>query len=182
MVFNATFNNISVISWQSCLLSEKTGVLEETHRPVASHWQTLSQLWCLTPLSTIFHLYRGSQFYWWRKPEYPEKTTDLSQVTDKHYHSYQTLEFKTFIYVFLTIFRIHFRTYSQIPIHVGGGDRDGINAKQSNNINSLDVVFQLIIYQLLKYLLLFNIIKNIKKRPKKKIKKNQHLIIWNGAF
>ena len=42
MVFNATFNNISVISWH-----------------------------------TVF---------WWRKPENSEKTTDLSQVTDKLYH------------------------------------------------------------------------------------------------
>jgi hypothetical protein len=47
MVFNDTFNNISVLFWQSVLLVEET-------------------------------------FYWWRKPDYPEKTTDQSQVTDKH--------------------------------------------------------------------------------------------------
>jgi len=45
MMFNATFNNISVISWRS--------------------------------------------IYWWRKPEYSEKTIDLSQVTDKVNNIYE---------------------------------------------------------------------------------------------
>jgi hypothetical protein len=36
IVFNATFNNISVISWLSVLLVEETGVPRENHRPVAS--------------------------------------------------------------------------------------------------------------------------------------------------
>ena len=42
MVFNATFNNITAISWQSVLLVEETGVTGENHRPAASHLQNLS--------------------------------------------------------------------------------------------------------------------------------------------
>ena len=42
MVFNATFNNISAISWWSILLVEETGVPGENHRHVASHRQILS--------------------------------------------------------------------------------------------------------------------------------------------
>ena len=37
MVLDATFNNISVISWRSVLLVEETGVPGENHRPAASH-------------------------------------------------------------------------------------------------------------------------------------------------
>ena len=42
MVFNATFNKISAISRQSVVLVEETGVPGENHRPVVSHWQTVS--------------------------------------------------------------------------------------------------------------------------------------------
>jgi hypothetical protein len=38
MVFNANFNNTSVISWRSVLLVEE---IEENHRPVVSQSQTL---------------------------------------------------------------------------------------------------------------------------------------------
>jgi hypothetical protein len=41
MVFNATFNNISVILWQSVLLVEETGVPRENHKPAAGHQQGL---------------------------------------------------------------------------------------------------------------------------------------------
>ena len=36
MVFDATFNNISAISWRPVLLVEETGVAGENHQPVCN--------------------------------------------------------------------------------------------------------------------------------------------------
>ena len=40
VVFNATFNTISVISWRSVLLVEETRGPWKNHRPATSHCQT----------------------------------------------------------------------------------------------------------------------------------------------
>jgi len=42
MKFNATFKNISAISWRSVLLVKETGVPREDHWHAARHWHTLS--------------------------------------------------------------------------------------------------------------------------------------------
>ena len=54
--------------------------------PQYNLWIWIDGWRCLTSFSKVFQLYGDGQFYWWRKPEYPEKSIDLSQVIDKLYH------------------------------------------------------------------------------------------------
>jgi hypothetical protein len=63
MMFNANFNNISAISWQSVLLMEETRVPVENHWPAASHWQTMN-------IEVVKPLYKG---YWRETKNVPWK-------------------------------------------------------------------------------------------------------------
>ena len=78
------------------------------------------RLWCLI----IVQLYRGERLFWWRKLEYPDRTTDLPQVTDKFYHimlhrvhliKLRTISILISLYiVFNIIFSSHGAQYFQI--------------------------------------------------------------------
>ena len=63
------------------------GELKSHHRSHASDFMFL----CFMVFKATFNnisviLWRSVLIYWWRKPEYREKSTDLSQVIDKLYH------------------------------------------------------------------------------------------------
>ena len=83
----------------------------KTHQPCVLRHQVsnvkVNKTWHLTPLSPLFQLYHGGQFYWWWNPEYQRKTTDLPQITDKHHH--------------IMLYRVHL-AMSWIPTHNIGGE------------------------------------------------------------
>jgi hypothetical protein len=56
MVFNATSNNMSAISWRSVLLVDETRVPGENHRPATDHWQ----IWSHNVVSSSSHHERDS--------------------------------------------------------------------------------------------------------------------------
>jgi len=78
MAFNATFNNISVISLRLVLLVEETEYPEKT----TDLSQVTDKLYLEYPEKTTDLSQVTDKLY----QEYLEKTTDLSQVTDKLYH------------------------------------------------------------------------------------------------
>ena len=73
-------NCYKIISKQKLVLIQK---IEKNINVQTCQWIWGLGLWCLTTLSTISQLYCDGQFYWWWKPEYLKKNTNLSKFTDK---------------------------------------------------------------------------------------------------
>ena len=74
-VFNATFNNISAIAWQSVLLVEETGIPWENPWPAASHWQTLSH----NVVSSFEHI--KTILFWYFNTYPPPSLTLTREIT-----------------------------------------------------------------------------------------------------
>jgi hypothetical protein len=93
-VLNATFNNISVISWRSVLLVEETGEPGENHLPTASHCQALSHnvVSSSTRLSGIRTHNVSSDRHWsksnlkQRQNQHPQHTSTWSLILNTRLH------------------------------------------------------------------------------------------------
>jgi hypothetical protein len=107
MVFNTTFNNISVISWGSVLLVEEIRVPNDNHWTAASHWKTLCH-------NVVTHTPRYEWIIYYNR--FWEKKfqdvwcdgTDISEDFDLEVHIQSvvlTLEqFHCYIYVWMFLF------------------------------------------------------------------------------
>ena len=84
-----TRKDITIVGYSPNLLKNATGevltmIIKVSYKTLTHDYRgSVGVMVFLMPLSTIFQLYRGSQFYWWRKLE---KTTDLSHATGNFYH------------------------------------------------------------------------------------------------
>jgi hypothetical protein len=87
------------VEWEKNSNGTITTINTESNTEKYSGSSTNTIFGVLTPLSTIFQLYHGNQFLWWKKPKYPERTTDRGQATGKPYYLLLRVECTLFVMV-----------------------------------------------------------------------------------